>query len=199
MAVLDSGVKVGMSTNINGMLEYKQARDVDESWPDPEEWIGVVQVGARLTTIDAVMTPSDSAGDVQAADSHNPNREESTVKNLQELKEKFPDLYAQAVADGKKEAGTTSLEDQLAAERTERLKLEREIQDGKRTAIATKALADANLPKLGKSGDIDLDARFEKRVTDAALRAESDQEAAAEVAAMIAERKLNTGQVADAA
>lgn len=199
MAVLDSGVKVGMSTNINGMLEYKQARDVDESWPDPEEWIGVVQVGARLTTIDAVMTPSDSAGDVQAADSHNPNREESTVKNLQELKEKFPDLYAQAVADGKKEAGTTSLEDQLAAERTERLKLEREIQDGKRTAIATKALADANLPKLGKSGDIDLDARFEKRVTDAALRADSDQEAATEVAAMIAERKLNTGQVTDGA
>ncbi|GHG34454.1 hypothetical protein GCM10017784_30320 [Deinococcus indicus] len=198
MAVLDSGVRVGMSTNINGMLEYQQARDVDETWPDPEEWIGVVQVGARLTTIDAVMTPSDSAGDVQAADSHNPNhREEPTVKNLQELKEKFPDLYAQAVADGKKEAGTTSLEDQLAAERTARLKLEREIQDGKRAAIATKALTDASLPKLGKSGDIDLDARFEKRVTDAALRAESDEEAATEVAAMIAERKLNTAQVTD--
>lgn len=200
MAVLDSGVKVGMSTNINGMLEYKQARDVDESWPDPEEWIGVVQVGARLTTIDAVMTPSDSAGDVQAADSHNPNhREEPAVKNLQELKEKFPDLYAQAVADGKKEAGATTLEDQLAAERVARLALEKKIQDDRRTGIATRALADAKLPKLGKSGDIDLDARFEKRVTDAAIRADSDEEATAEVAAQIAERKVGTAPVADTA
>ncbi|PJI54485.1 hypothetical protein CTI14_15030 [Methylobacterium radiotolerans] len=130
---------------------------------------------------------------MQAADSHNPHREEPTVKNLQELKEKYPELYAQAVADGKKEAGTTTLEDQLAAERTARLNLERKIQDDARKAIATAALTDAKLPKLGKSGDIDLDARFEKRVTDAALRAESDDEARAEVAALIAERKLNTG------
>lgn len=193
MAVLDSGVKVGMSTNINGMLEYKQARDVDDSWPDPEEWIGVVQVGARLTTIDAVMTPADSAGDVQAADSHNPHREEPPVKDLKELKEKYPELYAQAVADGKKEAGTTTLEDQLAAERTARLNLEKRILEDGRKAIASAALTDAKLPKLGKAGDIDLDARFEKRVTDAALRAESDDEARAEVAALIAERKLSTG------
>lgn len=193
MAVLDAGVKVGMSTNINGMLEYKQAREVDASWPDPDEWIGLAQTGARLSTIDAVMTPSDDAGGVQATDSHNPNREEPTVKNLQELKEKHPELYAQAIAEGKKEAGTSSLEDQLAAERTARLNLESKVRDDGRRTIATTALADAKLPKLGKSGDIDLDARFEKRVTDAALRADNDDEARTEVAALIAERTVRTG------
>lgn len=198
MAVLDAGVKVGMSTNVNGVLEYKQARDVDESWPDPEEWIGVVQLGARLTTIDAVMTPSDLAGDIQAADELNPHREVDTVKDLKELKEKYPDLYAQAVAEGRKvtDSQEGSLESQLAAERAARLKLEKDLQDGRRTAIAEKALADASLPKLGKSGDIDLDARFEKRVTDAALRAESDDEARTEVAALIAERRVTVKDAA---
>ena len=194
-AVLDAKIKVGMSTNVNGVLKYMQAQDIEGlDWPNPEEWIGEVQVGARLDTIDAVMQPSDLEGGVQAADSRkNSTQEEPTVKNLQELKEKFPDIYAQAVADGRKEAEKdgTSVEEQLATERAARLKLEGDIRDGRRTDIATKALADAKLPKLGKSGDIDLDARFEKRVTDAALRAESDDEARTEVAALIAERKVN--------
>ena len=195
LAVLDAKIKVGMSTNVNGVLKYQQAKDVEGlDWPNPEEWIGVVQVGARLDTIDAVLTPADLEGGVQAADAlRNSRQEEPTVKNLQELKEKHPDIYAQAVADGKKQAETEggSVESQLAAERAARLKLEGEIKDSRRSDIARTALADAKLPKLGKSGEIDLDARFEKRVTDAALRAESDDEARTEVAALIAERKLS--------
>ncbi len=189
-AVLDAGVKVGMSTNVTGSARYLPAKEVDPDWPDPEETIQVVNDDARLITIDAVMGPADLAGELNAADSV---EREGHVKDLKELKEKYPALYDQAIAEGKKEAGASTLEDQLAAERTERLKLERKIQDDARTTIATKALADANLPKLGKSGDIDLDARFEKRVIDAALRMDSDDEARAEVAALIAERKVNTG------
>lgn len=188
-AVLDAGVEVGMSTNVNGVLSYLPARDVDSDWPEPDELIGVVQPGARLITIDAVMNPSDLAGNVQAADSLQ-DREE-VVKDLKELKEKYPELYAQALAEGKRGADTSSLEDALAAERAERLKLEKRLQDDARRAIARTALADAKLPKLGKSGEIDLDARFEKRVTDAALRAETDEEAQTEVAALIAERRLS--------
>lgn len=202
LAVLDAKIKVGMSTNVNGVLKYQQAKDVEGlDWPNPEEWIGVVQVGARLDTIDAVLTPADLEGGVQAADAlRNSRQEEPTVKNLQELKEKHPDIYAQAVADGKKQAETEggSVESQLAAERAARLKLEGEIKDSRRSDIARTALADAKLPKLGKSGEIDLDARFEKRVTDAALRAESDDEARTEVAALIAERKLSVKDAAPA-
>lgn len=188
-AVLDAGVKVGMSTNVTGSARYLPAKEVAPDWPDPEETIQVVNDDAWLITIDAVMGPADLAGELNAADSA---EQETTVKNLEELKTKYPDLYAQAVADGKQQAGTGTLEDQLASERAARLKLERELQDGKRDTIARTALADARLPKLGKSGELDLDARFEKRVTDAALRAESNDEARAEVAALIAERKLHT-------
>jgi hypothetical protein len=193
-AVLDAGVKVGMSTNVRGSARYLPAKEVDPEWPDPEETIQVVNDDARLVTIDAVMGPADLAGELNAADSV---REEDHVKDLAELKAKYPALYDQAVAAGKQEAGANTLEDQLASERTARLALEKKIQDDGRKAIATKALTDANLPKLGKSGDIDLDARFEKRVTDAALRAENEDEARAEVAALIAERKVNTGAAQD--
>ncbi|GGN44177.1 hypothetical protein [Deinococcus daejeonensis] len=195
-AVLDAGVKVGMSTNVRGSARYLPAKEVDPEWPDPEETIQVVNDDARLVTIDAVMGPADLAGELNAADSV---REEDHVKDLAELKAKYPALYDQAVAAGKQEAGANTLEDQLASERTARLALEKKIQDDGRKAIATKALTDANLPKLGKSGDIDLDARFEKRVTDAALRAENEDEARAEVAALIAERKVNTGAAQDEA
>ncbi len=195
-AVLDAGVKVGMSTNVRGSARYLPAKEVDPDWPDPEETIQVVNDDARLVTIDAVMGPADLAGELNAADSV---REEDHVKDLAELKAKYPALYDQAVAAGKQEAGANTLEDQLASERTARLALEKKIQDDGRKAIATKALTDANLPKLGKSGDIDLDARFEKRVTDAALRAENEDEARAEVAALIAERKVNTGAAQDEA
>lgn len=195
-AVLDAGVKVGMSTNVRGSAQYLPAKEVDPDWPDPEETIQVVNDDARLITIDAVMGPADLAGELNAADSV---REEDHVKDLKELKAKYPELYDQAVAAGKQEAGANTLEDQLASERTARLALEKKIQDDGRKAIAAKALTDANLPKLGKSGDIDLDARFEKRVTDAALRAESEDEARAEVAALIAERKVNTGAAQDEA
>lgn len=195
-AVLDAGVKVGMSTNVRGSARYLPAKEVDPDWSDPEETIQVVNDDARLITIDAVMGPADLAGELNAADSV---REEEHVKDLAELKAKYPALYDQAVAAGKQEAGANTLEDQLASERTARLALEKKIQDDGRKAIATKALTDANLPKLGKSGDIDLDARFEKRVTDAALRAENEDEARAEVAALIAERKVNTGAAQDEA
>lgn len=195
-AVLDAGVKVGMSTNVRGSARYLPAKEVDPEWPDPEETIQVVNDDARLVTIDAVMGPADLAGELNAADSV---REEDHVKDLAELKAKYPALYDQAVAAGRQEAGANTLEDQLASERTARLALEKKIQDDGRKAIATKALTDANLPKLGKSGDIDLDARFEKRVTDAALRAENEDEARAEVAALIAERKVNTGAAQDEA
>lgn len=188
-AVLDVGVKVGMSTNVTGSARYLPAKEVSAEWPDPEETIQVVNDDARLVTIDAVMGPADLAGELNAADAHTGG---DHVKDLKELKQKYPELYDQAVAEGKREAGSGTLEDQLVAERTARLKLEKQISDGTRKGIATTALADAKLPKLGKSGEIDLDARFEKRVTDAALRAESDEEARTEVAALIAERKLNT-------
>ncbi|NTY02076.1 hypothetical protein [Deinococcus sp. JMULE3] len=194
-AVLDAGVKVGMSTNVRGSARYLPAKEVDPDWPDPEETIQVVNDDARLVTIDAVMGPADLAGELNAADSVR----EDHVKDLAELKAKYPALYDQAVAAGKQEAGANTLEDQLASERTARLALEKKIQDDGRKAIATKALTDANLPKLGKSGDIDLDARFEKRVTDAALRAENEDEARAEVAALIAERKVSTGAAQDEA
>lgn len=199
-AVLDAKIKVGMSTNVNGVLKYMQAQDIEGlDWPNPEEWIGVVQTGARLDTIDAVMQPADLEGGVQAADSRKkPTLEEPRVKDLKELKEKYPEIYAQAVADGRKEAEKEggSVEEQLATERAARLKLEKDIQDGRRRGIAEKALADAALPKLGKSGDIDLDARFEKRVTDAALNAESDDEARTEVTALIAERRVTVKDAA---
>ncbi|MEI3783775.1 hypothetical protein U9R89_21900, partial [Pectobacterium brasiliense] len=183
-----------MSTNVRGSARYLPAKEVDPDWPDPDETIQVVNDDARLITIDAVMGPADLAGELNAADSV---REEDHVKDLAELKAKYPALYDQAVAAGKQEAGATTLEDQLAAERKARLDLEKKIQDDARKAIASAALTDAKLPKLGKSGEIDLDARFEKRVQDAALRAESDDEARAEVAALIAERKLNTGGAQD--
>ncbi len=195
-AVLDAGVKVGMSTNVRGSARYLPAKEVDPEWPDPEETIQVVNDDARLVTIDAVMGPADLAGELNAADSV---REEDHVKDLAELKAKYPALYDQAIAAGKQEAGANSLEDQLATERKARLDLEKKIRDDGRRAIATKALADAKLPKLGKSGDIDLDARFEKRVIDAALRMDSDEEAQAEVTALIAERGDKTGAAQDEA
>lgn len=193
-AVLDVGVKVGMSTNVTGSARYLPAKEVSAEWPDPEETIQVVNDDARLVTIDAVMGPADLAGELNAADAHTGG---DHVKDLKELKQKYPELYDQAVAEGKREAGTGTLEDQLAAEKTARLNLEKKIQDGERRSIATVALADAKLPKLGKSGDIDLDGRFEQRVTDAALRADTDAAARSEVAALIAERKLTTRTATD--
>ncbi len=185
-AVVDAGVRVGMSTNVTGSAQYLPAKEVDPAWPDPEDILEVVNEDARLVTIDAVMAPADTAGALNAAD------ELEAPMDLNELKKKHPELVKQ-IEDGAREkpaAGASqALEDALATERAERLKLERRLQDDARKGMVRDALAAAKLPKLGKSGDVDLDANFAARVERAALAADSDEAASTEVQSMIADRQ----------
>lgn len=195
LAVLDAKIKVGMSTQVTGSAKYLPAKEVDSTWPDPEEMIQVINDDARLVTIDAVMNPADVAAGAAADEEE--FEQEDTIMKLDELKQKDPEGYKKLLADMKAELASESnsktLEDQLAAERAARQKLEKDMQDNARKGMAEKALADAKLPKLGKSGDIDLDARFAARVVSAAQSAADDTTAQSEVAALIAERKALMG------
>lgn len=192
LAVLDAKIKVGMSTQVTGSAKYLPAKEVDSTWPNPDETIQVLNDDARLITIDAVMNPADIAAGAAADE-----EDEEEIMNLAELKQKDPEGYKKLLADAAAEvaaqSGQKSLEDQLAAERAARQKLERDMLNQSREAMAVRALADANLPKLGKSGDIDLDARFTARVVAAAQAAADDASAKTEVDAQIAERRALMG------
>ena len=81
----------------------------------------------------------------------------------------------------------------MVALETENKSLKSEQATAQRKAIADAALTEAKLPQLGKSGEIDLDARFKKQLEQAAISADTDEAAKAEVTTLIAERKALLG------
>lgn len=198
LAVLDAGVAVGMSTQMVGSATYLKAKEVQADYPYPEQVIEVVGEDAMLITIDAVMCPADENGTVQA-DSLSNDSEEEPVKDLQELKVKYPHVYEEAVraarADSSKDSGTNTLEATVAKLSSELEQTKREKLESERKRIASDALASANLPFADASvtGGVDLRARFARTLEDAAMSAESAETAVREVNALIAERRAITG------
>ena len=190
-ALADAKVKLGISTNGVGSAKFQRAKELVPDPDDPDELIQVIQDDYRFLTIDVVNDPSNIYGSLSREQT-----EESMT--LEELKAKHPALYEQVRAEGeaaaKPDTELKTLEQRLVALEAENkaLKAERERQE--RVAAVEAAIADAKLPKLGKSGEIDLDGRFRKQLEQAAIAAESLDAAEAEVAAMIAERKALIGQ-----
>lgn len=194
-ALVEAKVALGLSTNGVGSAKYQKAKELNVEGLDPDTYVAVIQDDYRFATIDVVNDPSNIYGQI-AQESRNKKM------TLEEMKVQFPELYAQVKAEGKAEtkpatvdnkAEITALESRLVVLETENKTLKSEKVTASRKAIAEAALTEAKLPQLGKSGDIDLDARFKSKLEQASIGAESDDEARAEVAAMIAERKALVG------
>lgn len=194
-ALAEADVAMGLSTNGVGSQTFVKAKEIMPDYPDPEEYIGKVQDDYRFATIDVVNDPSNIYGQM--------TQESEQYMTLEELKAKFPKLYEQIVAEGKAQ-GTppvmpdntkelSALEARLVALETENKSLKTQNQENARKAIVTSALSEAKLPELGKSGEIDLDARFKRTLETAAIGAKTDEEAKEEVQALIAERKALLG------
>ncbi|WP_412027911.1 hypothetical protein [Deinococcus yunweiensis] len=73
-ALLSRKVAVGISSNGSGTVKYVKAKELPElsTFPDPEEYIEVIQDDFRLLTIDAVSDPSDLSGTARQKETHRP-------------------------------------------------------------------------------------------------------------------------------
>jgi hypothetical protein len=196
-----------LSTNGVGSQKYLKAKELGLETADPEEYIAVIQDDYRFATIDIVNDPSNIFGQIAQE-----SRQDMT---LEELKAKDPVAYAKLMAEAALEAAKVhpkpvdkavdnnadikALETRLIALEGENTALKQDKVLMLRKDIVTSALAEAKLPELGKSGDIDLDARFRKQLEIAALAAKTDGEAKTEVAEMIAERRalIGTGNITE--
>jgi hypothetical protein len=192
-ALAEAKVALGLSTNGVGSAKYQKAKELSIEGLDPDTYVAVIQDDYRIATIDVVNDPSNIYGQI-AQESENKNM------TLEELKAKHAALVeqvkAEALAGVKPVDNSTeikALETRLIALETENKTLKQEQATATRKAIAEAALTEAKLPVLGKSGEIDLDARFKKQLEQAAISATSDDEAKTEVTALIAERKALVG------
>jgi hypothetical protein len=193
--VLKSGVSVGMSTVIQaGKYSYTEAKNVDSSYAYPNQEVLVLEQ-LNLRRIDPVLNPADDKGSVKADNQNQPPKEQSMT--LEELKAKHPELYKAALEDAKKAAETTdatkTLEDEIARLKADNAARDKADLERSRKGLAKAALDEAKLPKLGKTGDLDLDARFQQRLEDAAISAADDKAAADAIGELIAERKAMMG------
>jgi Prohead core protein serine protease len=199
-ALYDAGVYLGISTNAESSIKYLQAKEVDPNYPYPDAMVAVVQDDLHYLTIDVVTDPSNSAGRVSYM--------ENTLKGvktmtLAEMKAKFPELYASVMEEAKTSITPTvpsasvdkAVEDALAKATAELQEAKKVNKDMNVKLLVIEALQEAKLPTLEKQGDIDLNARFEARLTLIASTAPNSEEAKKLVKEEIEERKLFLGAV----
>jgi hypothetical protein len=197
-AVLRAKVKVGMSTVIAAQkYSYVEAKTVDPTWPYPNEEVVILE-GLSLKRIDPVLNPADVMGSVSSDSKNPPNPKEETLKDLKELQEKYPELFKQALDQGKAAAqaadNSKSLEDELAALKAKDAAREKADLQKARLDMVKTTLEAAKLPELGKTeSGLDLDARFKERLEAAALAAETEDAAKAAVQTEIEERRQIIG------
>jgi hypothetical protein len=191
-ALAEAKVALGLSTNGVGSAKYQKAKELSIEGLDPDTYVAVIQDDYRIATIDVVNDPSNIYGQIA--------QESENRMTLEELKAKHPAIYEQVKAEGKTEVKPVdnsteikALEARVIALETENKTLKQNEVLAERKAIVETALTEAKLPVLGKSGEIDLDARFKSRLEQVAISATSDDEAKAEVVALIAERKALVG------
>lgn len=185
-------VQMGISTNGRGTISFLPAKEVDPSWPDPEEIIGVVNEDYRYLTIDVVTDPSNLGG-VLESQKHPPKdtQGDQMFKTLEELKAKNPELYAALLAEAK--GNIAALEAKVIELTNEVNTLKQEKVEGARKAMVAAQLADAKLPAAPKIEGMDLDARFRESLEAIALAAENDAAAKAAVLSAITERRALLG------
>lgn len=221
-ALLEGGIAVGVSSNGTGSVKYLKAGEVLPDYPQPEQYIEVIQDDFRLLTIDMVSDPSDVSGQARQKEQRRPK--EHTMKWNEKVKkaaerlgmtvEAFVEAHAEWAQELQQEsappvpvtteAGSVSLTDYRALEQTVvELRgtvgnLTTENFNAARDAIAITALEAARLPSSGtvRSGEteIDLDASFRADLISAARAAESTEGAQTVVATKIAERRAVLGQ-----
>ncbi|CAM3666600.1 hypothetical protein [Deinococcus frigens] len=66
--LLASKVAVGISTSGTGSVKWLPAKEVDDTYHDPEELIGVIQDDFRLLTVDFVSDPANPSGQARSAE-----------------------------------------------------------------------------------------------------------------------------------
>lgn len=196
-ALVDAKVKIGLSTNMRGSSRYVKASELDANYEPKDAYIQVFDA-IDFNTIDVVNSPADGFASLAAKDSL---EEELKDMTKEELKAKFPELYT-SIADEAKAGGNAAgaadkAVDDLTAEvaklRTENAKFQDQIKIGERKSVVDGLLADAELPKLGVVGKLDLDARFRKRLEDVAVAAEDVTQARDAVQELIEEQKALLG------
>jgi hypothetical protein len=158
----------------------------------------VILEGLSLKRIDPVLNPADVMGSVSSDSKNPPNPKEETLKDLKELQEKYPELFKQALDQGKAAAqaadNSKSLEDELAALKAKDAAREKVDLQKARLDMVKATLEAAKLPELGKTeSGLDLDARFKERLEAAALAAETEDAAKAAVQTEIEERRQIIG------
>ncbi|AIZ44861.1 hypothetical protein QR90_06715 [Deinococcus radiopugnans] len=66
--LLASKVAVGISTSGTGSVKWLPAKEVDDTYHDPEALIGVIQDDFRLLTVDFVSDPANPSGQARSAE-----------------------------------------------------------------------------------------------------------------------------------
>lgn len=202
-ALSDAGVEVGVSTNGYGSAKYLAAKEIDPSYPYPDQLIAVVQDDFRYLTIDLVSDPSNPGGKATTESTGQEGFMPEWLKKLlaktgmteAQLKVEFPEL-AQMLEGQNNIAALTQriqeLTDQLAAEQSARAADVARVAEGARRLIVTSMLEGVELPQLGVVGDLDLDAQFRSALDAAAIKAESDEAARVAVKKILDERQIKT-------
>ena len=197
-ALMQAGVKVGASTRATGSGNLVTAKDLGIEGVDPGTEVykinALTLLGVDLTLNPSVSNTTAALTESQKTPPLTPLKEEPTVKDLKELKEKYPEIYAAAMNESQTQAQSANVEAELARLKAENDKLKTEALNSVRSSIVTRALTEANLPKLGNAGEINLDERFERQVESAALGAASDADAKKAVDLLITERRALLGQ-----
>jgi hypothetical protein len=195
-ALLEAGVMVQASTRAEGVSEWVKAGELGLEGLDPELMVQRI-TSMTFLGVDFTLNPSVSSTNTAMTESQKTpptSKEEPTVKDLKELKEKYPEIYAAAMNESQTQAQSANVEAELARLKAENDKLKTDALNSVRSGIVTRALSEANLPKLGNAGEINLDERFERQVESAALSAASDADAKKAVDLLITERRALLGQ-----
>lgn len=197
-ALVDAKVKIDLSTNVKGKTRYVKASEVDKTYQPADSFIQVFDE-LSFTTIDVV----GGGADVYAGLTMDALKEGIKDMTLEELKKDNPELYAALLADAQAETkdNSNTADDKIL---DEVVKLRKELADEQklraeveRRALVDSILAEAQLPKLGKVEDIDLDARFRTRLENAAFAADSNDAAKVAVEDLVAEQRALLGAGGD--
>lgn len=198
-ALLEAGVKVQASTRATGTGVYVPAGELQVPGLDAAAEIYKVTQMLYLG-VDFTLNPSVSTTHTDLTESQQtpPPTPKENVMDLDTLKKDHPALYEQIIASGRLMAESqqqnASVEAELARLKAENDQLKQASLNSVRSGIVTRALSEANLPKLGNAGNINLDERFERQVESAALSAASDAAAKEAVDLLITERRAILGQ-----
>lgn len=196
-ALMQAGVRVGASTRATGSGNLVTAQSLGIEGVDPETEIYSVNA-LTLLGVDLTLNPSVSNTTADLTESQMAllitAPKEEKIMDLNELKAKHPDLVSALLSESQNQQQSASVEAELARLKAENDQLKTAALNSIRTGIVTRAMNEADLPKLGNAGEINLDERFQRQVEQAALNAESDAAAASAVNLLITERRALLNQ-----